>query len=103
MALGKQLFSEIYEEKLNKTNVPHVKGVYTGNRNLKIACRFHYWYNIKGLKYECVLTVLNQEFDLSETRIAQLIMNARDHIKGLKNDNADRKYLAAKYPYFNWN
>jgi hypothetical protein len=102
MALGKQLVDGIYKEEIHKTAVKHVKGVYTDNRNYKIACRFHYHFFIKGLKYERTLTELHKEFDLGELTIAQLIMKGRDHLEALKNEKADCKMLQKRFPYFNW-
>jgi hypothetical protein len=103
MALGQELTNNIYKEEVQKTAVKHVKGIFTDNRNYKIACRFHYHFYIKGLRYERTLTVLHQEFDLSETRIAQLIMAGRQHLEQLKADKADGKALQKIIPYFNWN
>ncbi|MDB5029728.1 hypothetical protein [Mucilaginibacter sp.] len=103
MALGAQFANSIFKEDINKSTEKHVKGCYTDNRNYKIACRFYYYFNIKGLRYERTLTVLHDEFDLSELRIAQLIMGAGDHLEKLKQDNADKKYLANKLPHYNWN
>jgi hypothetical protein len=102
MALGQQLANDIYREELHKTATKHVKGVFADNRNYKIACRFHYHFYIKGLRYERTLTVLHQEFDLSETRIAQLIMAGREHLEQLKAEKADTKMLQKRFPYFSW-
>lgn len=102
-ALGKQLISNLLTDPLNKTAVKHVKGVFTDSRNYKIACRFYYHFYIKKIQYETVLTTLNDEFDLSELRIAQLIMEGRDNLKQLKDGNVDVKTLQKKYPFYNWN
>lgn len=102
MARGHSLANEIYKEEIQKTAAKHVKGVFTDNRNYKIACRFHYHFYIKGLRYERTLTVLHQEFDLSELRIAQLIMSGREYLEQLKAEKADGKTLQKRFPYFNW-
>lgn len=102
MALGQQLVNEIFKEEIQKTAVKHVKGVFTDNRNYKIACRFYYHFYIKGLRYERTLTVLHAEFDLSELRVAQLIMAGREHLEQLKTEKADCKTLQKRFPYFNW-
>lgn len=103
MALGSQFTQKIFEENIHKTNNKHTKGVFTGERNYKIACRFYYHFSIRGLRYERALFELNKEFDLSELRIAQLIMQSGDHLEKLKKDKADKKYLANKLPHYNWN
>jgi len=102
MSLGKQVISSLLVDPINKTDAKHVKGIYTGNRNYKIACRFYYHFTIKGLQYERALTALNNEFDLSELRIAQLIMEGRDTLKELKDIKADGKYLKVKFPFYDW-
>jgi len=103
MALGKQLVNSILCTDLNKSENKHVKGVFTNERNYKIACRFYYHFSIKGLQYERALIELNKEFDLSELRIAQIIMLERDSLEQLKKDKADKRYFTAKLPHFNWN
>ncbi|WP_295675740.1 hypothetical protein [uncultured Mucilaginibacter sp.] len=102
MALGQQLISAILSEDVNKKAVKHLKGGYTVDRNYKIACRFYYHFTLVGLKYERCLEILNVEFNLSELRIAQLIMLERDSLSQLKKANTDRKVLQKKFPYFNW-
>lgn len=102
MSLGKQLISNLLTEPLSKSDTKHVKGIYTGNRNYKIACRFYYHFTIKGLQYERALAALHDEFDLSELRIAQLIMEGRDSLKELKDNKADSKYLKIKFPFYDW-
>jgi hypothetical protein len=102
MALGHQIVTTILSEDLKKGTVKHQKGVFTSERNFKIACRLYYHFSIKGLRYDVALTRLNEEFDLSELRLAQIIMNERDNLEKLKKSNADSKFLQKKFPYFNW-
>jgi hypothetical protein len=61
MALGYQLVTQIFKEELSKTEIKHVKGVFTDNRNYKIACRFYYHFSIKGLRYERALAQVHTE------------------------------------------
>lgn len=102
MSLGQQLANEIFKEELQKTSVKHIKGAFTDNRNYKIACRFYYHFSIKGMRYERALMQLHTEFDLSELRIAQLIMRDREHLKKLNDEKPDVKSLQKIIPYFNW-
>lgn len=101
-ALGQQLITNLLADPINKSNPKCKKGVYTEPRNYKIACRFYYHFYIKGLRYEVSLERLNHEFDISELRLAQLIMQSRDYLADLKDKKADQKLLQKKYPYFNW-
>ena len=102
MPLGHQLIAQILPEDTRQTASKHVRGVYTSNRNYKIACRFYYYFTIKGLKYERSIGHLHEEFDLSPLRLEQLIMQERETLAGLRDDKADSKYLQKKIPYFNW-
>ncbi|MDP9076278.1 MAG: hypothetical protein M3O71_02545 [Bacteroidota bacterium] len=103
MALGQQFANKILPDEVTKSAKKHVNGMFTGERNYKIACRFYYHFQLKGLRYERTLTELNKEFDLSELRIAQIIMDQGDSLKALKEANADKKFLASKLPHYNWN
>ena len=103
MALGTQFVNKILPEEINKTDGKHVKGVFTGERNYNIACRFYFHFTIKGMRYERCLAQLNKEFNLSELRIAQLIMMSGDDLERLKKNKVNKKYLAKKLPHFNWN
>jgi hypothetical protein len=104
MALGHQVVTKLLSSDLNNTGVKHVKGVFTDVRNYKIACRLYYHFSIRGLQYTRAITELHKEFDLSETRIAQIIMlqASTDALKSLKALNPDRKYFQNKFPYYNW-
>jgi len=103
MALGTQFAQSILGEELNKSTVKSVKGIYTADRNYAIACRFYYHFTIKGLRYERCLSELQKEFNLSELRIAQLIMDEGDSLEKLKAEKNVRKFLTTKFPFYNWN
>ncbi|WP_295795168.1 hypothetical protein [Mucilaginibacter sp.] len=104
MLLGNQFVAGILSEpELKKSNVKHVKGVFTENRDKAVVCRLYYHYNIKGMRYDVALATLNQEFFLGETTLAQIIMREGDLLKKLKADEADKKYLTNLFPHYNWN
>jgi hypothetical protein len=102
MPLGHQTVAKILDTEPEASNLKHVKGVYTGVRNKKILCRLYYHYQLRGLQYTRAVQVLNVEFDLSETRLEQLILENREVLEQLKQDKADSRYLQRIYPYFNW-
>ncbi|QEM13461.1 hypothetical protein [Mucilaginibacter rubeus] len=102
MQLGHQLITNLLSDPLDKTNVKHVKGVYTQERDFAIACRLYFHYKIKGLRYDVAIEILNKEFYLGETTLAQIIMRKRDTIEELKNLKADSKYLQKQLPHYNW-
>ncbi len=104
--LGRGLVQSIMDEKTSdkgvKTNKKHNKGVYIVQRDLALMYRFFYYYDLKTMRYESVLEILNTEFYLSETRIAQIIMQRGSVLATLKAEKADRKYLANKFPHYSW-
>lgn len=102
MALGQQLITNILSDPLKRSDVKHVKGVFTKQRDNAIVCRLYYHYKIKGLRYDVAIGELNKEFYLGETTLAQIIMRERDILEKLKADEADRKYLQKLIPHFNW-
>ena len=103
MALGSQFVNSVLPEPITKSTLKHKKGVFTGDRNHAIACRFYFHFTIIGLRYERCLTQMNKEFFLCELRLAQIIMQQGDSLEALKQQNADRKALAKIYPHYNWN
>lgn len=102
MALGKQFADKIYGNDLNKSTVKHQKGAFTNERNYAIACRFHFHFEIRGLRYDRALAEVHKEFYLSELRIAQLLMTQGDSLKALKAANTDVTVLKKKLPHFSW-
>ena len=104
MLLGNHLVTSILSEgELKKTAVKHVKGVFTENRDKAVVCRLYYHYKMKGLRYDVAIAMLNQEFYLGETTLAQIIMRERNLLEKLKSDEADRRYLSNLFPHYNWN
>lgn len=101
--LGHQIVSDILADKITNTNAPHVKGVYTEDRNFAIMCRLYYHYELKGLRYDKAINMVHKEFFLSETRITQLVVEGRADLTRFKAEKADKKYFAARFPHYNWN
>lgn len=73
------------------------------NRNKKLCARFYYYSNLIGLRFEKVIKILTEEFDLSESRIADLISENTMHLIDLEVSQITEKQLKKKYPFFSWN
>ena len=101
--LGHQMVSDILTDKTTNTNLPHVKGIYTDERNFAIMCRLYYHYQLKGLRYDKAISMIQKEFFLSETRITQLVLDRRDDLVKFKAEKASKKYFIALFPHYNWN
>ena len=72
-------------------------------RNYKLIARF-YWYNsIIGLKFEKCIEQLEKEFDLSLSRIADLITENVCYLSDFETKKPNEKELKKIIPFFNWN
>lgn len=87
-------------------NVKTVKGRNTDlikERNFKLLARF-YWYNaIINLKSDKCIEILKFEFDISESRIYDLISENNNTLSDFENNKTTAKDFKIKIPYFNWN
>ena len=71
-------------------------------RNQKLAARF-YWYScLIGFKFSKCLGFLEKEFDLSQSRICDLLTENADLIGNYEYKKIDVTILKDKYPFFNW-
>ncbi len=70
-------------------------------RNRHLMCRFVYWNQNPGLKYEWVVSQLSREFYLSPSTVGQIIAANVDQIVQLR----AQKNIAAwkrEYDFFRW-
>lgn len=71
-------------------------------RNEKLAARFYYYSYILGLKFSRCLEHLIPEFDLSESRICDLISEHTEYISRLELQNISISELKQTYPFMVW-
>ena len=102
MALGKQVVAKIFQDDVKSSNVKHVKGIFTHQRDYAIICRFYYHYKLRDLRYEVAVNKLSEEFYLGETTIAQIVMRESNMLERLKAENADKKHLNSLLPHYSW-
>jgi hypothetical protein len=102
MQRGLITISGILTDDLKKTTVKHVRGVFSKQRDHAVMCRLYYHFKIKGLRYDVVISLLNQEFYIGETTLTQIIMRERDLLEKLKSHDADRKYFQKELPHYSW-
>ncbi|SDE80168.1 hypothetical protein, partial [Riemerella columbipharyngis] len=87
------------------SNLPQSKGRNTElirYRNEKLAARFYYYSFILGLKFSRCLEHLILEFDLSESRICDLISDYAAYISNLEYRNIGISQLKQTYPFMVW-
>ncbi|MGV0977843.1 hypothetical protein [Empedobacter falsenii] len=72
------------------------------NRNKKLCARFYFYSNLVGLRFERCLSKLKEEFDISESRIDDILSECNEQVAQLENDKMNEKDLKKVYPFFNW-
>ena len=71
-------------------------------RNKRLAARF-YWYScIIGLKFSKCLELLDQEFEITESRICDLLSENAETVSQLEQNNIDVQQLKQLYPFMKW-
>ena len=71
-------------------------------RNEKLAARFYYYSYLLGLKFSRCLEHLTPEFDLSESRICDLLSEYSEYISRLELQNISIADLKKAYPFMAW-
>ncbi|MFX1768904.1 hypothetical protein JZ976_04100 [Riemerella anatipestifer] len=72
------------------------------HRNEKLAARFYYYSYLLGLKFSRCLENLIPEFDLSESRICDLISEHTEYINRLEMQKTTITELKQAYPFMTW-
>ena len=71
-------------------------------RNQKLAARFYFYSCIIGLKFSKCLENLTPEFDLSESRICDLLSENSDMVSHMERKGVTLQELKFQYPFMNW-
>ncbi|MDR7775021.1 hypothetical protein RIU05_06075 [Riemerella anatipestifer] len=71
-------------------------------RNEKLAARFYYYSYLLGLNFSRCLENLIPEFDLSESRICDLISEHTEYINRLELQGVGIAELKQVYPFMTW-
>lgn len=75
----------------------HING-----RNEKLAARF-YWYSVViGLKFSRCLEFLEPEFDITQSRICDLLSENADTVTLYERKNLSVQDLKIRFPFLNW-
>lgn len=72
------------------------------NRNKKLCARFYYYSNLIGFRFEKVIKILVSEFDISESRIEDIITENTIYLADLEKKEATENHLKKQYPFFLW-
>jgi len=71
-------------------------------RNEKLTARYYFYNTIVGLKLSRCLQILSEEFDLSESRVVDLIAFLSAKIKDHEYKATSVEQLRDRYPYLVW-
>lgn len=72
------------------------------HRNQKLAARFYYYSHILELKFSRCLENLSIEFDLTESRICDLISEQSHRISEMEMKGISPAELRKAYPFMTW-
>ncbi|MCP1997285.1 hypothetical protein L1275_003092 [Flavobacterium sp. HSC-61S13] len=71
-------------------------------RNYILVCRFYFYSTLMNLKFSAVLALLEEEFFLSQARIADLLAENSELITSLELKKASVSELKDSYPFMSW-
>lgn len=71
-------------------------------RNQKLAARFYFYSCIIGLKFSKCLEFLIPEFDISESRICDLLAENAEIVSRMERKEIGLNELKQQYPFLNW-
>lgn len=71
-------------------------------RNRKLVCRFYFYSTIMCLNFSKCLELLEDEMDLSQSRITDLLAQHSDLITSLERSNTTTQDLKSAYPFMSW-
>lgn len=71
-------------------------------RNQKLVARFYYYSHLLGLKFSRCLENLSIEFDLTESRICDLISEQSQSVSELESKGVSVAELRKTYPFMAW-
>lgn len=71
-------------------------------RNQKLVCRFYFYSTIMCLNFSKCLELLEDELDLSQSRITDLLAENSDLITSLERSNTTTTDLKSAYPFMSW-
>lgn len=100
----KALYTSVFPSSISvDSNQKGKRNSYIEERNDAMACRYYYHAQIRRIRYDDCLNLLNKEFFLSPNVIMQNLMHRQAYIKKLTEDKITPSQLKKLYPHFVWN
>lgn len=101
MIRGSQAITSIF--KSSEIPLRATKGDFTDLRDMCLAYRFYFYYQIKKEQFEETLKILELEFFIRERTISDRLTDNNMLLKDIANNKPSAKELAKRYPHLNWN
>ncbi len=97
------LFSELFENTTKRVaDEPRPRNYFMPERNLHLAHRYYYYAEVKFLRYDKCLQILEQEFYITEARLVVVLSECTEVLRELVEAKPSVKELQQKIPHFNW-
>ncbi|MBD1385735.1 hypothetical protein IDJ75_10635 [Mucilaginibacter rigui] len=100
MIRGSQTLTVIFTDEEPKTR--KVNGALLDDRDMAMAYRFYYHFNIIRRRFDDVPDILEKEFYISATTVVKKLTENSDMLKDIKDNSPGREQLKQMYPHFNW-
>jgi len=99
MIRGSQTLTAIF---INDNRDKKVNGAFTNDRDVAMAYRFYYHYNIIRRRFDDIPDILEREFFISSTTVVKKLTEYNHLLKDIKANTPSRDELKQRYPHFNW-
>lgn len=98
------LFTTIFEkDKAQAVDDTRPRNYFMPVRNEHLLYRYYYHAEIKFMRYDKCLEVLEREFYLTEARMVVIMSEHADRLKAIaQEEKPDVKTLREKIPHFSW-
>ena len=104
---SRSIFTSLFENEnvLTEVVAPERKGrspILLKKQNEKLIHRYYYYIKITRKQYQDTLTILEDEFTLSQRTIINIISQEHQSLRTLNTNKPDTNFFKRKYPYFVW-
>ncbi len=96
------LFNNIFEKVEQEDKEIRPRNYFMPLRNQHLTYRYYYYANIRFLRFDKCLEILEQEFYITEARLVVLLNDDTDLLKKIAQEKPSVKELQKKIPHFNW-
>ena len=104
---SRSIFTSLFEDDKVSAEVaaPERKGrspILLKKQNEKLVHRYYYYIKISRKQYQDTLTILEEEFSLSQRTIINIISQEHTALRTLNSSKPDTTFFKRKYPYYVW-